>query len=155
MLKKIKILSILFIFYILFSAISYGSITDTDWDWVLDEDEHPNCKNIIGESTNNWCPILEETCLANSEKNTCKSWFVCNSKWFCEVEKPKELVWSCIYPKNWSSIFWNVICDSCPCDYTISFLAVLRKCDVIIPAIVSPDKNEIYWKWKPYQIPYK
>lgn len=128
------------------------STIDTDWDWVFDDKD--KCIYLYWDASNFWCPILDETCLPNSEINTCKSWFFCNTKWFCEVKKDISLIWTCIYPQNWSSVFWNVVCNTCPCDYKFDFLATLRKCDIVIPAIVSPNWNEIYSKWNPYQIPY-
>lgn len=127
---------------------------DTDWDWVFDDKD--KCVLIKWEKENNWCPILETKCLANSEVNTCKSGFSCNTNWYCEVKKQdtKNMSYSCIIPKNWSSVFWNAMCNSCPCEFDIDFLASIRKCDVIIPAIVSPDWKKMYGKWNSYQIPY-
>lgn len=128
------------------------STIDTDWDWVFDDKD--KCSYVYWEVSNFWCPILDETCVPNSEIDTCKSGFFCNVKWLCEVKKDTSLIWNCVYPQNWSSIFWNIMCDSCPCGYKFDFLATLRKCDIVIPAIVSPNWNEIYSKWLPYQVPY-
>lgn len=125
---------------------------DTDGDGVPDSDD--KCLNIPWDKNNFWCPILDQTCLPNSEIDTCKSWFFCNAKWFCEVKKESVLSGTCLYPQSGSSIFWNVMCNSCPCDYSLQFLASLRKCDVIIPAIVSPDGKDIYGKGITYEIPY-
>jgi len=124
---------------------------DTDWDGVFDNLD--KCLIISWDKNNFGCPILNKKCLKNSEINTCKSWYICSEKWFCEVDNTKKN--ECIYPQNGSSIFWNVICNSCPCDYKIDFLSTLRKCDIVLPAIVSPDWSEIYSKWTPYQIPYE
>ncbi len=127
---------------------------DSDDDGVPDSED--KCILNPGDPQNEGCPIIDNPCTPNMEVNTCKSWYECNnSTWLCEVKKvDPELLWSCIYPSNGSSIFGNVMCDTCPCDYTISFLSTIRKCDIILPAIVSPDKKEIYWKGNPYQIPY-
>lgn len=124
---------------------------DTDWDWVFDNDD--KCATFFWDKNNFWCPILDEKCLANSEKNTCKSWYICNQAGFCEIEKIIKN--DCIYPENNSSIFWNTICSSCPCDYKLNFLSTIRKCDILLPAIVSPDGSEIYSKWSFFQIPYE
>lgn len=125
---------------------------DTDGDGVTDNID--KCRSIFWSKENSGCPILDKQCLINSEIDTCWKWYVCNPKWYCEVKKEKNITSTCILPENGSSVFWNVLCNSCPCDYSFDFLAILRKCDVIIPAIVSPDGKKMYGKWKPYEIPY-
>jgi len=127
---------------------------DSDNDGVYDDED--KCVNIKWPVFNKWCPILEETCLVKSEKNTCKSGYICNSNWFCEIDKKinADIVGSCIYPSNGSSIFGNAVCDSCPCDFALDFRSQIRKCDILIPAIPSPDKKEIYGRGDPYQLPY-
>jgi hypothetical protein len=45
-----------------------------------------------------------------------------------------------------------MICRTCPCDLNFDFLASVRKCDTIFPAIISPDKQTIYSKWNNYLI---
>jgi hypothetical protein len=51
-----------------------------------------------------------------------------------------------------SFIIWNSICNSCPCNFKLDFIAILRKCDLVFPAITSPDWKKIYWKWDVYKI---
>lgn len=128
------------------------SIIDTDGDSIFDDKD--KCQNLKWDKNNFWCPILDEKCLANSEVNTCKSGYSCNSNWYCEVKNETKLLWTCIYPKSGSSIFWNVVCDTCPCLNSFDFLAFLRKCDLVLPAITSRDWKEIFSKSSPYQIPY-
>lgn len=129
------------------------SNTDTDWDGIFDDVD--KCIDVKWFVENNWCPILSETCLPNSELDTCKSWYSCSQNWYCEVSIQTDLEWTCIYPKNGSSIFWNVVCNTCPCDYSLDFLTTLRKCDQVFSAIVSPDWEEIYSDINLYQIPYE
>ncbi len=117
--------------------------TDSDLDWVYDSDDL--CPLIKWSGDNKWCPILEEKCSATKD---CKDWFFCNDKWICESN---ELSSSCEY-SWWDVIFWNAICNSCPCDYNLDFISTLRKCDVIFPAIVSPDNKDIYSRGEFYQI---
>lgn len=142
MLKKI-IISLLLFWSIL--VVSY-----TFWDDNLNTE----CTNFFWDDSNLnqsnwWCPILETTCSAS---NPCKSWFTCSQEWFCEVSKNEKLTQSCNYNINWSWIFWNAVCDSCPCDYSFDFLADIRKCDNIVPAITSLDWTSIYSVWNYYQI---
>jgi hypothetical protein len=67
---------------------------------------------------------------------------------------PKELAISCEYTW-WDALFWNVVCNSCPCNYFLDFTSTLRRCDIIFPAITSVDWKNIYWKWDLYQIQIK
>lgn len=135
------------------SALQNLSQIDTDGDGVMDDVD--KCVNIFGSKDNFWCPILDKQCLINSEIDTCWTGYMCNSKWYCEIKTQKNITSSCILPNNDSSIFWNLLCNSCPCEYSFDFLATLRKCDVVIPAIVSPDGKKMYGKWTPYEIPYE
>jgi hypothetical protein len=82
----------------------------------------------------------------------CSSWYSCWVNGYCV---PDKLASYCIIPQNWSSIFWNSITDTCPPKYEFDFLSKLRKCDVVFPAIVSPDWTDIYSKWNNFQVPYK
>lgn len=141
----------------LWDAISNSTLVekiDSDKDGVYDDED--KCVNVKWLASNKWCPNLEQECLANSEKNTCKTGYVCGAQWFCVIDTKTtaDIAWSCIYPSNGSSIFWNAVCDSCPCDFSFDFKAKIRRCDIIVPAITSPDKKEIYGRGEPYQVPY-
>lgn len=125
---------------------------DSDKDGVMDDVD--KCPTLNWDKNNFWCPILDQVCLPNSERNTCDLGYTCSSKWYCEPEKQTLHTSACIVPQNGSSIFWNVMCNSCPCEYKFDFLATIRKCDVIIPAIVSSDGKQMYGKWNPYEVPY-
>jgi hypothetical protein len=120
---------------------------DYDSDWI--EDNIDDCPLIFWEVENNWCPIFELSCSNNS---WCPKWFECDLEiswfWVCIP----LLMWnSCDY-SWWSFIYWNSICNTCPCNNNLDFLSNLRKCDIIFPAILSPDDKNIYWQWKFYQI---
>lgn len=115
---------------------------DSDWDWVLDHLDL--CKNIKWDKNNNWCPIFEEKCSVDSD---CKEWSYCEN-WFCKL---KNYNLNCNY-KWWNVIIWKSECNSCPCNINIDFNSNLRECDVIFPAITSPDQKDIYSKWKYFQI---
>lgn len=122
---------------------------DRDGDGVVDSADA--CISIAGSPDNTWCPILNQVCIPNSVTATCPTGYSCGSNWFCSLI-PQTSSSDC-GPNMSSSVFWNVMCNSCPCDYGLDFLSTFRKCDIIVPAIVSPDGTEIYWKWNGYQIP--
>jgi PKD repeat protein len=124
-----------------------NSEIDSDNDGINDISD--KCPGIPGEEDNEWCPIFEETCSTDadcSNNATCRE----NSKWV-SVCSPKNIQDNCNYTWN-STIFWNAVCNSCPCQNNLDFNAQLRNCDVVFPAITSPDWSEIYSKWKYFQI---
>ena len=126
---------------------------DADWDWVMDCDDI--LPKVPWEWLNDWAPILDNKCNADC---TCQKWYECSIKnpntcqndWVC---LPKKIsLNSCL--QNWFNTFivWNSICDTCPCEYKLDFIATLRKCDLVFPAITSPDSKKIYWRWNIYKI---
>lgn len=133
--------------------------TDTDWDWIYDYED--KCVLVKWAKENWWCPVLDQGCNKNSLVNECKTWFICWSDWYCVVNNISNLnndvlsslTNKCLETQNSSSIYWNVLCNTCPCDKSLNFLSVLRKCDILIPSIISKDKRDIYSKWNLYQLP--
>lgn len=124
---------------------------DSDGDWVFDIND--KCVYIPWEVTNNGCPIIDKVCNVDAD---CSTWYLCNqTKKVCKPNLKEDLIWSCIYPVNKSSIFGNISCNTCPCNYKLQFNSNLRKCDVLIPSIISQDWTEIYSAWDWFQIPYK
>jgi len=104
---------------------------DSDGDGVVDCDD--KCPSVWWVDENLWCPILDD-----SDEPT--------------VDLGNGLEWTCIYQKNTAKIFWNAVCNSCPCSNGLDFLADIRKCDIIFPAITSPDARTIYSKWRSVQV---
>ena len=118
-------------------------LVDSDNDWVNNCDDL--CPLEKWEKRNNWCPVLEKECEDNSD---CGEYAYCTENKVC---LPKQLSNTCEY-NWWSSIFWNSICNSCPCSNSLDFISKLRTCDNIFPAITSPDNSTIYSRWELYQI---
>ncbi len=129
---------------VLIQVIWQNCNIDSDNDWVN------NCDDVLPlvpwDKRNKWAPILERECNID---NDCKSWYICTND--TNVCLPKELATSCEYTW-WDVLFWNVSCNSCPCNISLDFTSTLRKCDIIFPAITSPDATQIYWKWWLFQI---
>ncbi len=100
---------------------------DTDWDSVNNCIDA--CPLVNWDVKNDWCPIFEIS--TPSTKN----------------------IWNeCMYYNKKSVIFWHATCLTCPCENFLDFNADVRKCDFIIPALVSPDWKEIYSKWNYFQV---
>ena len=123
---------------------------DSDLDNVLDNED--KCPLIKWTVDNLWCPIFEDECNLETN-NDCKFWYYCSdlvdSKNRClPITKSTE---NCGYDWN-TTFFWKAICNSCPCENLLDFNAVLRWCDIVFPAVTSPDGKEIYNKWESFKI---
>ncbi len=125
---------------------------DSDGDGVLDCDDL--CPLVSGDSANSWCPIFERQCSATCG---CEEWYSCSDSdplscgaGVCLPDFDPET--TCLYtPEIWG-IYGNAVCTSCPCDNAIDFLADVRRCDLVFPAITSPDAREIYSRWNIWQV---
>ena len=129
----------------IYNPLIQESITktkDTDWDGTNDTIDQ--CPNIKWDKKNFWCPIFEKSCELDSD---CWKWLYCDD-WYCKIEKYSL---NCAY-SWWDIINGNVKCTTCPCDISINFNSKLRSCDIIFPAITSPDHKDIYSKGNYYQI---
>lgn len=130
---------------------------DSDDDWVPDYIDL--CPVVIWTTLNSWCPLLENICWTNC---SCPNWYVCNIKdwklcsikWVClpDIDSLHDSISDCMQLYWLNNIFWNVSCNSCPCSNSLDFLSQLRKCDLLFPAITSPDSRRIYSKWEFYEI---
>ena len=104
---------------------------DSDWDGIPDCED--KCPSVSGTSDNLWCPILDN--------------------WDSDpIDISVGIQESCVYDSSSAKIIWNAVCNSCPCGNFVDFLADIRECDIIFPAITSPDASTIYSKWKSLQI---
>lgn len=128
-------------------------LKDSDGDAIADCEDL--CPIINGSSQNNGCPIFESKCRADC---SCETWYVCDSSdplicWESGVCRAEFWISrSCLYnPQVWS-IFWNTLCTTCPCESSIDFLADIRRCDLIFPAITSPDGSDIYSQWDFWEV---
>lgn len=125
---------------------------DSDGDGIIDCDDL--CPLIPGDSSNSGCPILETNCWVNCG---CEPWYTCSDNdpltcgtWICIPDFDPKV--SCLHTPGVGSIYGNAICASCPCDTYIDFLADIRRCDLVFPAITSPDGKEIYSQWDIWQV---
>ncbi len=141
MIKKILFLLTLFVWLGLWLNYSF-------WD----EEQNLECSSLFWSSFlwNSSCPILEDKC---NEASPCKDWFVCWKSWYCEADNNIVQLWDKCSNKNIKSwIFWNAVCDTCPCKNNFDFNTWLRECDVIVPVITNREWNKILDIWDYYQI---
>jgi hypothetical protein len=126
---------------------------DEDLDLVMDCDDI--LPTVHWDELNDWAPILDNSCNIDC---SCQEWYECtkNNPNVCSVEwvcLPKIISLNKCLEKDYSTfIYWNSICNSCPCNYSLDFVSVIRKCDLVFPAITSLDSTQIYSKWNIYQI---
>lgn len=130
---------------------------DNDNDWVNDCEDL--CQNIKWDPINKWCPVVKY-CDANCE---CPKWEICSentkpqcaNQWVCikDFDENQKLnsTEECLRKLNKEFIFWNVVCNSCPCANFIDFFANLRQCDLVFPSINSPEWSQIYSAWPSYE----
>ena len=132
---------------VLLKVINWTNDTDTDWDEVIDVID--KCPLEKWELDNLGCPIIERKC---GNDWSCPIWYFCSEKLFSnKVCLPLEPLKDCNY--NWNtSVFWKVTCNSCPCSNSLDFIAPLRKCDIVFPAITSIDGKDIYSRWNLFNI---
>jgi len=134
-------------------------VNDSDNDKINDCDDR--CVLLSWDIKNLWCPILDN--LFCSSSCSCSSWYICSdnnistcsSKWICvfDVYSIYDNIDNCIDHSSKLGFFEaNTICQTCPCNYSFDFLATLRSCDTIFPAITSLDSKEIYSKWELFYI---
>lgn len=151
--KKIIFLSIFLIIFFVVLWNSYRAQSNEDQDGDGIQNQHDRCRDIPGVEKNEGCPLLSDTCNPRSNTNTCIQGYVCSSEGICVAKKISKKIDGCIAPTDRSSIFWNLFeCDN---EYTLMFTDILRKCDILFPAITSPDGTKIYSRWNVYQIPYE
>ncbi len=129
-----------------------------DWCPILAEycDETCSCETWYKCNTQNtnicsteWICVPENRCGSDF---SCEPWYKCNIKqwaWSADMAWTCVKIDSCLDELNgWVWIFWNAMCNTCPCPITSDFSSEIRVCDIIFPSITSPDSSEIYSKWK-------
>lgn len=126
---------------------------DTDKDGIYDCDDA--CINIVWEKKNKGCPILESPC--SWEDCSCPTWYSCSivdpltcGTGVCLPIVSEES--TCLYSPLGGNIFWSSMCLTCPCDTYLDFLANIRRCDLVFPAITSPSWKDIFSRWWIWQI---
>lgn len=128
-------------------------LQDSDGDGVMNCDDL--CPYITGSADNSGCPILEISCdnscgcpsgytCSETDPNTCPTAGVCRP-----IQVPKG---NCLYNPNKAALFGNAVCNSCPCLAEADFLADLRECDLVFPAITNPEGNVIYSQGQMWQV---
>ena len=129
-------------------------LTTSDSNWLVSTSsvlvkvtETIDCE---GDTDNDWVNDCEDKCFSIP-------WDIDN--WGCPIfYLPENLLetWTYLNCLNIDGKTWiiegNAICNTCPCSYYFDFISNLRECDLIFPAIVSPEGKTIYSKWDFYEI---
>lgn len=122
---------------------------DSDNDFVNDCID--KCPLVKWEVTNSWCPVFEKICT-----NTCDKWYTCTDSWFCVPDQYWSNLSACLSSQiNTGYIYANSLnqeCFQCPCVNSLDFTSIIRTCDLLFPAIVSPDGRYIYGKGDLYEV---
>lgn len=108
---------------------------DTDKDGL--KDKLDSCPQVAWPIANKWCPYVDEY-VWDPDSN--KDYWLNNA---CIANNAKS---------KWWTIEWLLYCTSCPCVYSIDYIESLRWCDIVFPAITSPDKKTLFSRWWVFQI---
>lgn len=133
---------------------------DSDNDWINDCDDL--CQLVYWKIENKGCPILTPC----DSDCSCPAWkkcnittqSICSDKWVCindensNSDEINNITNNCLEKFSSNKIYWNVICNSCPCLNFIDYFSTLRRCDYVFPAITSTWSNEIYSVWWSYEV---
>ena len=115
------------------------------------------CVPLAVSECKEWCECDPWFTCTDQEATSCTTNGVCVP--IADTSKFWLAGWGCLATPSWSSIYGNIICNSCPCGWgariNLDFKAPLRICDTIFPAIISPDWTEIFTKWKNFKIEKK
>lgn len=139
---------------VIIHVLPKNCLNDSDKDGIGDCDDL--CPLVFGEEINKWCPVLLKKCDKNC---ACPTGYKCNlsdtnicpSQWICQLISNLN-TGDCLYDSGKDTIIWNVACNTCPCSNFVDFISSIRKCDVLFPAITSPDSTEIYSRGKTYTV---
>lgn len=106
---------------------------DSDDDGVPDDDDL--CKDIFG--TKKGCPDITPFDPITTNTGTTGITTTLSST---------PLTNACILDaaRNDGTILAEVACIQCPCSNTLELLAKVRRCDILFPTILSPDKQTIF-----------
>lgn len=115
--------------------------SDIDADSILNENDL--CPNVFGIKELSGCPrVVEFTPSSGS-----------SSSFLSSDSIGSECLASSAFSKG--AIFGAGSCSSCPCEYSLDFNSAVRRCDIVFPTILSPDKKTIYSRGSVYEIKIK
>lgn len=133
---------------------------DSDNDGINDCNDL--CQLVYWSSINEGCPILtpcNNDCSCTPwKKCSIWTWSLCSIKWVCiadenyNSEEIDNLTNSCLEEYSTNKIYWNVVCNTCPCLNFVDFISTIRRCDYIFPAITSTWSTEIFSVWWSYEV---
>jgi hypothetical protein len=124
---------------------------DSDSDGLFDNSD--TCPLVKWNQMNQWCPDISIFNYRDTVE-TLLWWGVMSINSSSILNGIRRN--SCLENKlkSWWMIFWSTpSCDTCPCASTVNIESVFRSCDIIFPAILSPDTKNIYSRWGFYIIP--
>lgn len=117
-------------------TVRVGGEKDSDNDGISDSDDL--CPLVRGDSWNKWCPLLKT--------------FGKNNKWSTSAVLGNNTCLTGKKEQTWVAV-GSVTCNICPCKNSATVLAPIQSCDVVFPAILSPDWTKVYSRWSFYIVP--
>lgn len=118
-------------------VVEVSENADLDADGVLNAGD--SCPRVYGPKSNAGCPSVTE--YASTASPTSDGVF--GNLASLTVEGVGGLC-AYSYAAQKGAVFGKASCSACPCSYEVDFLAQARRCDLFFPAILSPDKKNVY-----------
>jgi hypothetical protein len=119
-------------------VIAVAENPDIDGDGILNADD--SCPQVYGPRANVGCPVVSEYAGSGASVSSLTVFGLGATLSLAGVGG--RCTYSYAAPKG--AIFGKTSCDSCPCAYGLDFLSDARHCDLLFPAILSPDKKNVY-----------
>lgn len=140
-----------------FNSIVYGWIWEKTYKWNFGDWETSSEKNPEHIYKKPWYYNAILTVIDSKwNKWTSNLKILITEKWMNDnnSSQTKNTMSACIQKlSNWNWIIeWLLVCNSCPCIYNINFLASIRNCDILFPAITNPSKDKIYSRWPLFEV---
>lgn len=158
---------------------NHENTTDSDGDSMNDDVDL--CIMVQWPASNNGCPVIKIGWYGNIVDTLLRwEWWgasgwndsdgdgIIDSQDFCMNSSGSTLYHGCSSASILSGITKNKclnnqlntrglmiatpVCNTCPCENSIDMVSLARTCDVLFPAILSPDQSNIYARWGFYQI---
>ncbi len=127
-------------------TLVFENSPDIDGDGALNESD--SCPLVFGAASNAGCPVVPIYDSVTPQPGSTSAYV---PNWGLTLP---GVGGQCLYAraKERGVLFGQASCTSCPCQYSIDFVSEMRACDVVFPAIMSPDKKTILSRGKVFEV---
>jgi PKD repeat protein len=124
-------------------VVAVSENPDIDGDGVPNGDD--SCPTVYGPKSNKGCPVVPEYSSTSG-----KGPFRNGAALTIDSVGSKCLLSTAA---GSGAIFATALaCTTCPCSCDLDFVSQIRRCDILFPTILSPDKKTIYGRGPVYEV---